>query len=265
MSSHAGVVHDARLYRPSDTSWHPEGKCREEDDTLFYHPDGERGLARSSRVEAAKAICATCPVTAKCLEDARARREPHGTWGGESEDERRNLLRRQDRARLKAEKEAAEREAAELAAQSSAPAAKPRRGIADGTPCARCTTPMTTRRPGRRTADKLPTGGVYHRARGLCDFCYRAVGANGRLMPGTGETAPRTFEARWDITGDGEDMKLAELTAEACNGLLQALARTHRVQLLLPPQRMSWRIDPVAMQLVATGPAQAIGRGAVAA
>lgn len=77
-----------RDYRPTDTSWHAQGVCRDEDDTLFFHVEGERGAMRRRRAEASKAICRTCPVMATCAADALARREPFGTWGGMSEDER---------------------------------------------------------------------------------------------------------------------------------------------------------------------------------
>lgn len=34
-------------------------------------------------VEAAKALCADCPLRASCLAEALARREPWGVWGGQ--------------------------------------------------------------------------------------------------------------------------------------------------------------------------------------
>lgn len=77
---------------PVDTSWHEEGACRDADDTLFYHPAGERGAMRRKRAELAKAICRTCPVMAICRQDALKRREAFGTWGGMSEDERAAVL-----------------------------------------------------------------------------------------------------------------------------------------------------------------------------
>ena len=42
--------------------WQFDGACRDADQDLFFHPEGERGSARRRRAEAAKAICATCPV-----------------------------------------------------------------------------------------------------------------------------------------------------------------------------------------------------------
>jgi WhiB family redox-sensing transcriptional regulator len=68
--------------------WQFEGACREADPTLFFHPEGERGSARRRRAEAAKAICATCPVLKQCRNQSLTVREPYGVWGGLSEDER---------------------------------------------------------------------------------------------------------------------------------------------------------------------------------
>jgi WhiB family redox-sensing transcriptional regulator len=73
--------------------WQYQGACRDADDTLFFHPEGERGSTRRRRAEAAKAICRTCPVMMQCREESLARRERHGTWGGLSEDERDRIFR----------------------------------------------------------------------------------------------------------------------------------------------------------------------------
>lgn len=81
-----------RDYRPADTSWHHKGRCTDADDTLFYHPEDERGSTRRARADAAKAICRKCPVRQICREQSLANREAHGTWGGLSEDERAALL-----------------------------------------------------------------------------------------------------------------------------------------------------------------------------
>jgi len=72
--------------------WQYEGACRDADETLFFHPEGERGSTRRKRAEAAKAICATCKVIRQCLEQSLKIREPYGVWGGLSEDERSTLL-----------------------------------------------------------------------------------------------------------------------------------------------------------------------------
>ena len=38
---------------------------------------------RTDEVEAAKALCASCPLKAECLAGAVERQEPWGVWGGE--------------------------------------------------------------------------------------------------------------------------------------------------------------------------------------
>jgi WhiB family redox-sensing transcriptional regulator len=68
--------------------WQLHGACRSADETIFFHPEGERGPARRNRDAAAKAVCAACPVLRDCREHALAVREPYGVWGGMSEDDR---------------------------------------------------------------------------------------------------------------------------------------------------------------------------------
>ena len=50
--------------------------CRREDPELWF-------AESPSDVEAAKAMCLTCPVVAECLAGALERREPWGVWGGQ--------------------------------------------------------------------------------------------------------------------------------------------------------------------------------------
>ena len=63
---------------------------------MFFHPAGERGKARRTRIETAKAVCAACPVLQACREHALAVREPYGIWGGLDESERQRLAARRD-------------------------------------------------------------------------------------------------------------------------------------------------------------------------
>ena len=56
-------------------TWHMEAACRQVDTTLFYSPEGELEL---------------------CAAYAIATREPYGTWGGLSENDRREHVRRSD-------------------------------------------------------------------------------------------------------------------------------------------------------------------------
>ena len=63
---------------------HPEGN------TLFFPESGESP-------DAAKAICATCPVEDRCLEYALKWREDFGVWGGKSQTERRRIRKQAKR------------------------------------------------------------------------------------------------------------------------------------------------------------------------
>ncbi|GAA4893979.1 WhiB family transcriptional regulator [Streptomonospora salina] len=49
--------------------------CRQDPDLFFAEAPAD--------VEAAKAICADCPVREQCLADALDRGEPWGVWGGQ--------------------------------------------------------------------------------------------------------------------------------------------------------------------------------------
>ena len=69
-----------------DTEWMRRGNCREEPPATFFPSDG-------AGVEAARRLCATCPVKEPCLEYALRNRIDHGVWGGASERERRRILR----------------------------------------------------------------------------------------------------------------------------------------------------------------------------
>lgn len=72
--------------------WQYEGSCRDYDPDVFFHPDGERGGPRRRRAEAAKRICASCPVLDQCRAHALDVGEPYGVWGGMSEEERHTIL-----------------------------------------------------------------------------------------------------------------------------------------------------------------------------
>jgi len=47
-----------------------------------------------NRENAAKAVCASCPVINACRDHALAVQEPYGIWGGLSEDDRAAILTR---------------------------------------------------------------------------------------------------------------------------------------------------------------------------
>ncbi|XTP38437.1 WhiB family transcriptional regulator (plasmid) [Mycobacterium sp. TJFP1] len=74
-------------------AWQLAARCRGEDSSVFFTPDGERGSARKRRHDRAKAICSQCPVIGACRAHAMKYREPYGVWGGMSEDDRANCVR----------------------------------------------------------------------------------------------------------------------------------------------------------------------------
>lgn len=78
--------------------WQYEGSCRDQGSENFYHPEGERGSKRRLRAQAAKEICAACPVMQMCRDHALRSREPFGVWGGLSEEERADLVAAADSA-----------------------------------------------------------------------------------------------------------------------------------------------------------------------
>jgi WhiB family redox-sensing transcriptional regulator len=74
------------------TDWRELAACRDSDPSLFF-PIGTTGSA-IEQIEAAKAICAQCPVQEECLNYALETNQEAGVWGGYAEDERRRLRKR---------------------------------------------------------------------------------------------------------------------------------------------------------------------------
>ncbi|MFC3352168.1 WhiB family transcriptional regulator [Streptomyces echinoruber] len=71
--------------------WLRKAACVGEDPGLFF-PVGTSGPALRD-VEAAKRVCARCPVTVECLSFAMSGGRSPGVWGGTGEEERAALLR----------------------------------------------------------------------------------------------------------------------------------------------------------------------------
>ena len=74
--------------------WQDRAACQDADPELFFYPDGERGLDREQRQQAATAICMGCVVRAPCRAYALGVAEPYGVWGGLSESARDAILGR---------------------------------------------------------------------------------------------------------------------------------------------------------------------------
>jgi WhiB family redox-sensing transcriptional regulator len=74
------------------TDWRDLAACRDSEPALFF-PIGTTGPA-IEHIEAAIAICSTCPVQESCLQYALETNQESGVWGGYAEDDRRRLRKR---------------------------------------------------------------------------------------------------------------------------------------------------------------------------
>jgi WhiB family transcriptional regulator, redox-sensing transcriptional regulator len=74
------------------TDWRNLAECRDSEPSLFF-PVGTTGPA-IDQIEAAIAICSTCPVQESCLQYALETNQESGVWGGYAEDDRRRLRKR---------------------------------------------------------------------------------------------------------------------------------------------------------------------------
>jgi len=73
---------------PRGEDWRSAAACRDTDPDLFFPVSGSgRSL---DQAEQAKAVCAGCPVRPSCLAFALRTGQPHGIWGGLTEEERRD-------------------------------------------------------------------------------------------------------------------------------------------------------------------------------
>lgn len=79
------------------TDWRHRAACRDEDPELFF-PISEIGPSARQTAEA-KAVCARCPAREPCLRYALDNGLDHGIFGGTTERERRDLVRRSRRTR----------------------------------------------------------------------------------------------------------------------------------------------------------------------
>lgn len=71
--------------------WRDQASCRSIAQDLFF-PVGCKGDA-VEQIEAAKAVCQSCPVRVACLQFALETNQEDGIWGGTSEEERQRLRR----------------------------------------------------------------------------------------------------------------------------------------------------------------------------
>ena len=74
--------------------WQERAACRDYGSELFFAPDNEWRVLRVRREQAAKKVCAACPVQAECLRFADSSPEKFGVWGGTTQRERLGGVRR---------------------------------------------------------------------------------------------------------------------------------------------------------------------------
>jgi WhiB family redox-sensing transcriptional regulator len=84
-----------------DRNWASEAACKGLDPLIFYP-------ATDEEADMAKAVCGACPVQDRCLEHAIGHREHNGVWGGATERERQQIIRRRRRQRALANASGAE-------------------------------------------------------------------------------------------------------------------------------------------------------------
>ena len=85
-------------YQPLTDLFAPDFGMR--DDLPCRQGDGDLWFAESpTQLEAAKALCAQCPVLNECLVGALERREPWGVWGGQIFEHGSVIARKRGRGR----------------------------------------------------------------------------------------------------------------------------------------------------------------------
>lgn len=83
------------LYDPANSAWE-NAACHGHPEPDHWFPPPGHGGTTDPTVRAAIAICRTCTLRAACLTHALQHHEP-GIWGGTTERQRDELLRRQRR------------------------------------------------------------------------------------------------------------------------------------------------------------------------
>ncbi len=76
----------------AESDWRQKAECKEHHNPDIFFPIGTTGPALD-QTEEAKAVCQVCPVKNDCLEWAITTHQDSGVWGGQSEEERRALIK----------------------------------------------------------------------------------------------------------------------------------------------------------------------------
>jgi WhiB family redox-sensing transcriptional regulator len=80
--------------------WQQKGNCVGVDTNVFFPESNLRGNKKIAAYEAAKTYCRSCEVISECLQFALDTEEPHGVYGGLSEEERNRVLLRRKNYRV---------------------------------------------------------------------------------------------------------------------------------------------------------------------
>jgi hypothetical protein len=83
-------MHPPAQHRADTDPWVERAACRDADPETFFPPAGGTDDERDA---VAKRLCAGCPVSRQCLDEALLNGESTGIWGGLDVRERRELLR----------------------------------------------------------------------------------------------------------------------------------------------------------------------------
>jgi WhiB family transcriptional regulator, redox-sensing transcriptional regulator len=83
--------------QPPRPGWQESAACQTREIELFFGPEGETRFDRRRRENRAVAVCASCPVLARCRRHALLMPEQYGVWGGLTPGQR-NAARRARRA-----------------------------------------------------------------------------------------------------------------------------------------------------------------------
>lgn len=74
------------------TAWRQRAACHGDMAAAFYPPlRPEKRAVKNAREQRAKAVCASCVVRDRCLEQALDGGERFGIWGGLTDTERRHF------------------------------------------------------------------------------------------------------------------------------------------------------------------------------
>ncbi len=79
------------------TDWRDSAACKDTPYPELWFPISATDALGRQQTASAKAVCASCPVAAPCLEYALDTRQDTGIWGGTTEQQRESMRRKAGR------------------------------------------------------------------------------------------------------------------------------------------------------------------------